>query len=73
MVELNRDTEDAVELLYGAAQKDVPVDVYYYLGLAYQRIYNFREAQEYFRKFELSASRQELKAYDKNRSGTHIA
>lgn len=64
MVKLNRDVEEAIELLYGAALRDVPANVHYYLGLAYQRIYEFRKAQEYFRKFELTATRQELKQYD---------
>jgi tetratricopeptide (TPR) repeat protein len=64
MVEMNREVEDAIELLYGAAKRDVPPSVHYYLGLAYQRIYQFREARESFRKFESNATRQELKQYD---------
>ncbi len=59
LLELNRETENAIELLYRASGKGVPVDVYYYLGLAYFRDYNFQEAEKYFKRFKSEASRQE--------------
>lgn len=67
LVELNEDLDDAIELLFGASNKGVPADVNYYLGLAYHRNYNFSEAKKYFEKFDLGASRLELKEYNVSR------
>jgi len=64
LVELNEELDEAVELLYGASKSDVPGDVNYYLGLAYHRDYNFLDARKYFGRFEVNASRQELKEYN---------
>jgi tetratricopeptide (TPR) repeat protein len=64
LVELNEDVDEAIELLYGASEQNVPRDVTFYLGLAYHRYYNFQEAHKYFEKFEVSASRQEKKDYN---------
>jgi tetratricopeptide (TPR) repeat protein len=64
LVELNEDLEEAIELLYGAQGRNVPQDVTFYLGLAYHRYYNFREARKYYEKFGISASRQEKKEYN---------
>jgi hypothetical protein len=67
LVELNRDLADAIEYLFGASSSGipgVPVDVNYYLGLAYHRSYNFLDAEKYFGRFELGAGRQELKEYE---------
>ena len=63
LVELNEHLDEAIELLYGASNKQVPRDVNYYLGLAYHRNYNFTDAQKYYGRFELQATRQELKEY----------
>ncbi len=64
LVELNEQLDDAIELLYGASIAGVPHDVNFYLGLAYQRNYNFTDAQKYYKRFEREASRQELKEYN---------
>ncbi len=66
LVELNEKLEEAIELLYGASNRGVPKSVNYYLGLAYQRGYNFTDALKYFGRFELEASRQELKEFNIN-------
>jgi len=66
LVELNQDLDDAIEYLFGASSSGipgVPLDVNYYLGLAYHRNYNFQDAKKYYGRFELEASRQELKDY----------
>ena len=64
LVELNEELDEAIELLYGASQQNVPRDVTFYLGLAYHRYYNFLEARKYFESFGVSASRQEKKEYN---------
>jgi len=64
LVELNEDLDNAIEFLYGASTRGVPLDVNYYLGLAYHRNYNFLDAKKYFGRFELEATRQEIKAYN---------
>ena len=61
LVELNEQLDEAIELLYSASVKGVPNDVYYYLGSAYHRDYNFLDAQKYYGRFELKATRQEMK------------
>ena len=61
LVELNEQLDEAIELLYSASIKGVPDDVNYYLGTAYLRDYNFMDAQKYYGRFELKATRQELK------------
>jgi len=64
LVELNEDLDEAIELLYGVSQRNVPQDVTFYLGMAYHRYYNFQEARKYFESFGVSASRQEKKEYN---------
>jgi len=64
MVELNEELDRAIELLYGASKRGVPSDVSFYLGMAYQRNYNFAVGIRYFNRFEVNASRQELKEYN---------
>ncbi|MEN8229705.1 MAG: hypothetical protein ABFS38_16205 [Bacteroidota bacterium] len=63
LVELNEQLDEAIELLYGASKRNVPHNVNYYLGLAYHRNYNFTDAQKYYGRFEIEATRQELKEY----------
>ncbi|MFH0756380.1 MAG: hypothetical protein V2B15_03740 [Bacteroidota bacterium] len=63
LVELNEDLDEAIELLYGASEKQVPADVIFYLGKAYHRDYNFREAQKYYTRFEIEGPRQEVKEH----------
>jgi len=64
LVEINEDLEEAIELLYGVRQQNVPQDATFYLGLAYHRYYNFREARKYYEMFGISAGRQEKKDYN---------
>jgi tetratricopeptide (TPR) repeat protein len=64
LVELNDQLDEAIELLYHASQRNVPKDVTFYLGLAYHRFYNFREARKYFERYGISANRQEKKDYN---------
>jgi hypothetical protein len=61
LVELNEDLDDAIEWLYSASKKQAPVDVNLYLGKAYHRDYNFSEAVRYYSRFEMEATRQEVK------------
>ena len=63
LVELNEDLDDAIELLYSASKKQVPADVNLYLGMAYNRSYNFSEAIRYYNLFEMEATRQEVKQH----------
>ena len=64
LVELNEQLDEAIELLFSASNRSVPHNVNYYLGLAYHRNYNFTDAQKYYGRFELEATRQELKEYN---------
>lgn len=64
MVKLNRELDEAIELLYYASSRGVPANVNYYLGTAYQRVYDFREAEKFYTRFEERATRHELKEYD---------
>ncbi|MCK5134295.1 MAG: SPOR domain-containing protein [Bacteroidales bacterium] len=64
LVELNEQLDEAIELLYGASNRGVPGNVNYYLGSAYHQDYNFMDAQKFFGRFELEATRQELKEYN---------
>lgn len=61
LVELNRDLEEAIEILYGMARGQGPDEAKLYLGKAYHRIYNFREAIRYYNEYELTLSRQEAR------------
>ncbi len=57
-VELNRDLEEAAELLYFASTRGVPPDVYYYLGEASRTMYDFEKAKRYYEEFSRSAPRR---------------
>ncbi len=57
MVELNMDYEDAVEMLHFSSTRGVPKDVYYYLGEAYRKMYDFQKAKQYYLRFDKEASR----------------
>ncbi|MEZ5069847.1 MAG: tetratricopeptide repeat protein [Bacteroidales bacterium] len=61
LVELNRDLDDAIELLYGASRNGVPNEALYYLAMAYHREYNFSEAMNYYQQYERLAGRQDAK------------
>jgi hypothetical protein len=57
-VELNRDLEEAAELLYFASTRGVPEDVFYYLGEAYRKLYDFEKAKRNFIEFDKVAPRR---------------
>lgn len=57
MVELNLDYEEAVEMLHFSSSRGVPRDVYYYLGEAYRRMYDFKKAKQYYIQFDKEAPR----------------
>lgn len=63
LVGINEGLDEAIELLYGASKKNAPKDAVFYLGRAYHLSYNFQDARTYYEKFDLTASRQERKAY----------
>jgi len=62
MVKMDRDLEKAAELLYFASSRGVPVDVYYYLGEAYRRLYDFEKAKKFYIMFDEQATRSEARA-----------
>ena len=64
LVELNEGLDEAIELLYGPSKMNSPSDAVFYLGMAYFRSYNFRDAQRCFEQFEMEVSRQEKKQYN---------
>jgi tetratricopeptide (TPR) repeat protein len=55
MVQTNTGLSSAVECLKTAALKNVPPDVYYYLGKAYYNLFLFSEAQNAFEQFKENA------------------
>ncbi|MCF8226054.1 MAG: tetratricopeptide repeat protein [Bacteroidales bacterium] len=57
MTMLNEDLEQAAEYLYFASGRGAPVDVYYYLGEAHRKLYDFRKAKHYYIKFDDEAPR----------------
>ncbi|MFC2080128.1 hypothetical protein ACFLRQ_01500 [Bacteroidota bacterium] len=60
-VEANKDLEEAIELLHFASSRGVPVDVSYYLGEAYRKLYDFDKAKKYYIEFDKEASRSHAK------------
>jgi len=56
-IEQNKDLEEAAELLVFASSRGVPEDVYYYLGEAYRKLYDFEKAKKYFIEFDKEAPR----------------
>lgn len=64
LVKLNRDLKDAVELLYYASDRGVPEDVYYYLGEAYRKMYDFDNAKKFFLEFDRNAPRSMTREMD---------
>ena len=55
------DYQKAIQLLRYASVRNVPFDVYFYLGLAYLQTYQFEDAIANFRWFEKSGSNRELR------------
>jgi len=60
-VELSQDLDQAAELLTFASKRGVPEDVYYYLGEAYRKKYDFDQAKKYFLQFDKEASRSQAR------------
>jgi len=58
---LDKDPSVSIKYLRFAATKEVPDDVYYYLGLAYIKNYQFEKAVENLEWFEKKASKKQLK------------
>lgn len=56
-----QDYEKAIGYLRYASVRNVPFDVYFYLGLAYLNTYQFEDAIANFRWFEKSGSKKELR------------
>ncbi len=56
LLNIEKNPERALNYLQYAAENDVINDVYFYLGVAYLRNYQFQEALENFQKFEVKAS-----------------
>jgi len=61
---LEKDPGKSLNYLRLASVKEVPVDVYFYLGLAYLKKYRFKEALESFQWFEKSAGRKQIKDFN---------
>ncbi|HAN18544.1 MAG: hypothetical protein A2X13_14070 [Bacteroidetes bacterium GWC2_33_15] len=61
---LDNNPEKALKRLRIAATKDVPEDVYFYLGLAYHKSYLFNDALKNFERFKEKASKNEIRDYD---------
>lgn len=57
-VEMNRDLDEAAELLHFASTRGVPEDVFYYLGEAYRRLYDFEKSKRNFIEFDKVAPRR---------------
>lgn len=64
LVEQNRDLEEAVELLQYASTRGVPEDVYYYLGEASRKMYDFEKAKQYYLDFDREAPRSMTRELD---------
>lgn len=62
LFKMDKDIPRSIELLnYASSKPQVPEDVFYYLGLAYKKNYQFREAKLAFQKYMDVASRSEIK------------
>ncbi|MFC2090124.1 tol-pal system YbgF family protein [Bacteroidota bacterium] len=60
-VELDTDLDQAIELLFFASTRGVPANVFYYLGEAYRRKYDFERARKAYTEFDRLADKEELK------------
>ncbi|HUX53808.1 MAG TPA: CDC27 family protein [Williamwhitmania sp.] len=58
LLKQTRQTDRAYTLLMRASQMDVPVQVYYYLGVASRLLYRFDEAIDYFRRYMVSGGHE---------------
>lgn len=65
LYKMNRDLPTAIDYLdYASSKTQVPTDVYYYLGMAYRKNYQFRKAQDAFREHNEMAGRSEVRELD---------
>jgi len=64
LLHLESDPKKSISYLRSAATKDVPLDVYYYLGVAYLRNYQFEKSLESFQWFEKNANKKTLRESD---------
>jgi len=58
---VDKDINKAIKHLRFASTRNVPTDVYFYLGLAYLRNYEFEEAEANFKWFEKKADKKQAK------------
>ncbi len=56
----NSDISQGLELLKSAAEKNVPHEVFYYMGLCYYRLYQFETALQYYTRYKEEASISKL-------------
>jgi tetratricopeptide (TPR) repeat protein len=64
LVEMGRDLEDAVDLLFFASSRSVPEDVFFYLGEAYRKMYDFENAKKFYLEFDRKAPRSMTRERD---------
>lgn len=64
LLSMNRQLDKAINYLAFAASKNEAKDAYYYLGRAYHLNYQFDDAINAYKSFELTASRKERKKFD---------
>ncbi len=63
LLHLDNNSDKALNILRYAATQDVPDDVYFYLGLAYHRNYQFDEALKNYEWFEKRATKKQINDY----------
>ena len=61
---LDNDLNKAIKYLRFASTRNVPSDVYFYLGISYLKTYQFEDAIANFRWFEKSASKKQIKEFE---------
>ncbi|MFP4024513.1 MAG: hypothetical protein ACLFVR_08295 [Thiohalospira sp.] len=63
LLHLENNPDKALNILRYAATQDVPDDVYFYLGLAYHRNYQFDEAIKNYEWFEKRVTKKQINDY----------
>ena len=61
---LDNDLSKAIKYLRFASTRNVPTDVYFYLGLSYLKTYQFEDATANFRWFEKRANKKQVKEFE---------
>lgn len=62
LYKMDKDIPRSIEFLdYASSKPQVPEDVFYHLGQAYKKNYQFREAKTAFQKYENVAKRSEIR------------